>query len=119
MTARGKTEPAGALSVLQERLAQALEAARQSWPDIPLEGSRFAAHLARLVPADGHEETWGRLHMADVYLARAAADGLPSALATFEQRLMPEVDTAVARLKLPPAGLDEVRQALRQRMLVG
>ncbi|NBD10198.1 sigma-70 family RNA polymerase sigma factor [Corallococcus sp. Z5C101001] len=119
MTARGGAEPAGALSILQERLATALETARQSWPGVALEGPRFAAHLARLVPADGNEETWGRLHMTDVYLARAAADGLPAALATFEQRLMPEVDAAVARLKLPPAGLDEVRQALRQRMLVG
>ena len=119
MTARGSTEPASALPVLQERLAAALEAARQAWPGVSLEGPRFAAHLARLVPADGDEAAWGKLHMVDVYLARAAADGLPAALATFEARLMPEVDAAVSRLKLPAAGLDEVRQLLRQRMLVG
>ncbi|ATB51201.1 sigma-70 family RNA polymerase sigma factor [Corallococcus macrosporus] len=104
------------LAPLQARLAQALDTARAPWPGVALEGARFASHLGRLLPEVGAVET---LNLPDLYLARAAADGLPPALSAFEARYLPEVDVAVARLKLPPTGLDEVRQLLRQRMLVG
>nr|WP_225938087.1 sigma-70 family RNA polymerase sigma factor [Myxococcus sp. RHSTA-1-4] len=104
---------------MQERLSRLLEAARAPWPGVELEGPRFAGHLARLLAGDASPEDAEKLNLSDVYLARAAADGLPSALQAFEARFLPEVDAAVARLKLPPTGLDEVRQLLRQRMLVG
>ncbi|MFP2963237.1 hypothetical protein ACLEPN_37140, partial [Myxococcus sp. 1LA] len=118
VAARGGTAAASpeSLALLQARLAQALDTARAPWPGVALEGPRFASHLARLLPDEGTVET---LNLSDLYLARAAADGLPPALSAFESRFLPEVDVAVARLKLPPTGLDEVRQLLRQRMLVG
>ncbi|WP_426755778.1 sigma-70 family RNA polymerase sigma factor [Myxococcus sp. Y35] len=107
------------LPPLQARLVQALAVARAPWPGVDLEGPRFASHLARLLPGDGTSAEVESLTLPDVYLARAAADGLPSALSAFEARYLPEVNVAVTRLRLPPSGVDEVRQLLRQRMLVG
>jgi len=115
----GAAPPPEALPPLQARLAQALAVARASWPDVALEGPRFAGHLARLLPGEDVTAEVEALNLPDLYLARAAADGQPEALRAFEARLLPEVNVAVARLRLPPSGLDEVRQLLRQRMLVG
>jgi RNA polymerase sigma-70 factor (ECF subfamily) len=119
LAARGAPAAPESLAPLQERLSRVLAAARAQWPGVELEGPRFVGHLARLLAADAPPEDVEKLNLTDVYLARAAADGLPSALQAFESRFLPEVDAAVARLRLPPTGLDEVRQLLRQRMLVG
>jgi RNA polymerase sigma-70 factor (ECF subfamily) len=119
VAARGGTLPPEALPSLQERLTRVLQSARATWPGVELAGPRFVGHLARLLAVESPLEDVEKLNLPDVYLARAAADGLPAALQAFEARFLPEVDAAVARLKLPPSGLDEVRQLLRQRMLVG
>ena len=119
VAARGGTLPPEALPPLQERLTHVLQSARAAWPGVELGGPRFVGHLARLLADEAPSEDVEKLNLPDVYLARAAADGLPAALRAFEARFLPEVDAAVARLKLPPSGLDEVRQLLRQRMLVG
>ncbi|MCY1000075.1 transcriptional regulator [Myxococcus sp. MISCRS1] len=119
IAARGVPCAPESLPPLQALLARALGTAREAWPGVELDGARFVVHLARLLPAQAPSEDVEKFHLPDVYLARAAADQLPSALSAFEASFMPEVNAAVARLKLPPSGLDEVRQLLRQRMLVG
>ena len=80
-----------------------------------MDGVRFSAHLARHLPADSPAEELQRLHLPDLYLACACAEGLPLAHAAFEARLLPEVNVAVARLRLPPSSVDEVRQLVRQK----
>ncbi|QRO02834.1 transcriptional regulator [Archangium violaceum] len=111
--------PAGvSLADLEERLGRLLDTARAHWPGVDLDGARFAAHLARHLPADSTPEALERLHLPDLYLAHACAEGVPAAHAAFEAHLLSEVNVAVARLKLPPAALDEVRQLVRQKMLV-
>ena len=106
------------LATLEERLGRGLSTARAAWPGVALDGARFAAHLARHLPADSPVEALERLHLTDLYLACACAEGLPLAHAAFEARVLPEVHVAVARLKLPPSSVDEVRQLVRQKMLV-
>jgi RNA polymerase sigma-70 factor, ECF subfamily len=105
------------LDVLEERLGRGLSTARAAWPGVNLDGTRFVAHLARHLSADSPPEALERLHLADLYLACACAEGLPPAHAAFEARVLPEVNVAVARLKLPPSSVDEVRQLVRQKML--
>jgi RNA polymerase sigma-70 factor (ECF subfamily) len=117
ITAREGTPPGETLASLEEQLGRALSTARAAWPRVDLEGVRFIAHLARHLPADGSVEALERLHLGDLYLACACADGLPLAHAAFEARVLPEVDSAVARMKLPPSTVDEVRQLVRQKML--
>ncbi|MBU8896758.1 transcriptional regulator [Corallococcus sp. M34] len=119
LAARGGTAAPHVLSALQVALARAWDAARSPWPEVEQDALRFVAHLARLLPGDTAEPGLEKLHLSDLYLARAAADGVPAALAAFEKHLLPEVGLAVARLRLPAPGLDEVRQSLRQRMLLG
>ncbi|WP_224244494.1 sigma-70 family RNA polymerase sigma factor [Hyalangium gracile] len=106
------------LPELEARLARALEMARAAWPGVELDGPRFAAHLGRHLSPDSSPEALEQLHLGDLYLACACTEGVPSALTAFESRFLPEVGVAVARLRLPAATVDDVRQQLRQKMLV-
>lgn len=58
-------------------------------------------------------------HDADVYLAIALAAQDQGALRVFEDKLVPHVDQALRRLRLPPNTQDEVRQTVRFDLLVG
>jgi RNA polymerase sigma-70 factor (ECF subfamily) len=118
LSARDGTPPAEAPPALEALLAHVLETARRAWPGVELDAPRFVAHLARLLPEGQAPEALERMHLTDLYLARACVDRLPAALAAFEAQVLPEVDAAVARLKLPPATVDEVRQLVRQKMLL-
>ncbi|WP_224246239.1 sigma-70 family RNA polymerase sigma factor [Hyalangium gracile] len=116
--AREGAAPSESLPSLEARLARALDTARAAWPGVELDGARFVAHLARHLPAEGFPESLEHFHLGDFYLACACAQRVPAALAAFESRFLPEVDVAVARMKLPASVLDEVRQQFRQKMLV-
>jgi RNA polymerase sigma-70 factor (ECF subfamily) len=118
LSARDGAAPAELPAALEELLARVLETARRAWPAVALDPGRFVAHLARLLPEGQPPEALERMHLADLYLARACAEGVPAALAAFESHVLPEVDAAVARLKLPPSTVDEVRQLVRQKMLL-
>jgi RNA polymerase sigma-70 factor (ECF subfamily) len=118
LAARESEAAAQSLPELEALLVRVLDTARAAWPGVVLEGRRFVAHLARLLPAAHAPEALERLALGDLYLARACVEGVPAALAAFEARLLPEVYVAVARLKLPPTAVDELRQQVRQKMLV-
>jgi RNA polymerase sigma-70 factor (ECF subfamily) len=55
---------------------------------------------------------------ADLYLACACARGDERAIALFERELFPLVDEAVAAFKQPAHFIDEVKQALREKLFV-
>jgi RNA polymerase sigma-70 factor (ECF subfamily) len=118
IAAREDTSAGAPLTAWEERLDRALGTARAAWPHVDLDGTRFVTHIARHLAANASPESLEALHVGDLYLACACADGLPAAHAAFEARILPEVDLAVARMKLSPSTLDEVRQLVRQRMLV-
>jgi RNA polymerase sigma-70 factor (ECF subfamily) len=58
------------------------------------------------------------LRSSDLYLACACARGVPAALRTFDERLLARLGRHLARLRLPPEGVEEVRIALRERLLL-
>ncbi|HEX8702002.1 MAG TPA: sigma-70 family RNA polymerase sigma factor [Myxococcaceae bacterium] len=118
LTAREGTPSEEPPAALAQRLERVCEKARAAWPEVQLEGPRFVAHLARHLPASSPVEALETLHLGDLYLACACAQGIPSALTAFESHFLRVVDVAVARMKLPATTVDEVRQQLRQRMLV-
>ncbi|XXF77821.1 transcriptional regulator [Myxococcaceae bacterium GXIMD 01537] len=118
LAAREGALPAGEPAELEALLSRALEEARAAWPAVALDAGRFIEHLARLLPEGELTAALARMHLGDLYLARACVEGLPAALAAFEAHVLPEVDAAVARLKLPPSTVDEVRQFVRQKMLL-
>ncbi len=87
--------------------------ARRAWPELEVGDARFAGYLAaRLGDDDG-------LYVEDLYLACACVDGLPRALAAFDERHLTAVPRYLARLDRSAAFADEVRQQLRERLFVG
>src|SRR4029453_5873016 len=58
-------------------------------------------------------------HVADLVLARAWAVGDSAALAEFERRYMPEIEAALARFRMPADEADELKQVVRERLMVG
>ncbi len=92
-------------------------AGRASFPAIVLADSAIAQRLARML----HEDPGAQLealHDADVYLAIALAAGIPEALCTFEDTLVPQMTLALRRLRIPNGVADDVKQALRVELLV-
>jgi RNA polymerase sigma-70 factor (ECF subfamily) len=76
---------------------------------------RFADHLRALAAGD---QAAAPLQAADLYLARACADGHPEALAAFEREVMPGVRAALLGRGTSAAELEEAMQAVRERLLV-
>jgi RNA polymerase sigma-70 factor, ECF subfamily len=101
---------------LRDHVAQC----RTRWPTLELAPDTILRALADRVPATGNAQTWlTSIHAADVALAAACAAGDRRALAIFEATLMPEVAAYIARTSSNRAVADEVRQVVRERLLVG
>jgi RNA polymerase sigma-70 factor (ECF subfamily) len=94
-----------------------VSAAEAAWAGVlVLPRDQFIAFVA--ARADG-EGALADLHQADLYLACGCAHAVPEALELFESGLMPEVTTATRKLRLSPDAQDEVRQIVREKVLVG
>jgi RNA polymerase sigma-70 factor (ECF subfamily) len=97
----------------QRTPATLYRAGRRAWPDLPLDEARFCAFVTGL----GSEIDPARA--ADLYLACASIAALPAALAAFETYLLHPLDGALKRTGASPELIDEVKQTLRVRLLVG
>jgi len=96
-------------------LRKAFDAARARWPQIQLSLEGYTAHVQSLMPSsvtDGIE-------LGDLYLAAAAAAGDPGALAVFEAEILAGIGRHLTRFRQDAEFVDEVRQAVRIRLLVG
>jgi len=113
-------EPGLAGEELESLLARVVDQARGAWPKLPYATETFISELAERMPVDvelvDHLET---LPAADVYLAYACAHSIVEAVRAFELHLIPVVERALARLGAQPDAIDEVKQRLRERLLVG
>jgi RNA polymerase sigma-70 factor, ECF subfamily len=97
-------------------LAEAIfEAGRRVWPDVLLPLERVVQRAGDLGvdtmrPAD---------RAADLFLAYACAEGDPRAIRHFERHMLSQIGQYVARFDLPAHVLDELRQQVRVKLLVG
>jgi RNA polymerase sigma-70 factor (ECF subfamily) len=91
-------------------MATMFERGRAAWPEIALDERTFADHLARLSATGEHAE--------DLYLACACAHGDRAAVTAFERRFLGEVKLYISRIDATPQFVEEVQQALRERLLV-
>ncbi len=109
------------VTVSAEQIAAAVAriaaAGRAAWPDVALGQDAIAARLTARV-AEDPETQLDQLHDADVYLAMALAAGDDAAVRAFEDKLVPQIDVALRRMRLPGGTADEVKQALRFELLV-
>src|SRR5262245_53373190 len=91
------------------------ELGRDAWPDVDLDEATFVRRLSHLdIPLDQVAARAG-----DLYLAWACAEGNPVALAHFDQHHLRRIGIYVARWGLSDDTVDELRQQLRIRLLVG
>jgi RNA polymerase sigma-70 factor (ECF subfamily) len=91
-----------------------LAAGQAAWPEVKLDGQRFAAHVrARL-----SDEQLARAHASDLYLACACLAGDAAALAALEACYISQVGSFISRIDSSKSFVDEVAQILRQRLLL-
>jgi RNA polymerase sigma-70 factor (ECF subfamily) len=104
---------------LEAALAEIVDRARATWRDVGLDDRVFVRHLATRVGDGPLPQAFGALHLADLYLACACSLGTPAALRAFEQTCMAKIDLYIARVARSAESKDEVRQNVRQALLVG
>ncbi len=104
---------------LEERLGELLGAARVAWPDVALDDDTFLQHLAERLPEEGDAvAALGAVHGPDLFLACACLGGDPRALAAFDRHFLSEVASFLGRADALAGFTDEVKQALRTRLLL-
>lgn len=104
---------------LAERLAALVDEARTSWPSVGLRPEAFVRHVAERLPGEADVEASLRaLHASDLYLAFACASGDRRALASFDRVFLSQVRSYVAKLDSSASFADEVKQQLREKLLV-
>jgi RNA polymerase sigma-70 factor, ECF subfamily len=90
----------------------------QAWPDLTIDHARLIEAIARAA-GDDVEPGLTELHVEDLALAVACADGVPNALAHCDRLCASAITAAVARVDRSADLRDEVRQILWQRIFVG
>ncbi len=109
---------------IAEVVTRIAAAGQAAWPTIVLADHVIAERIAARLRDDAEHRGDAELvgmpqHDADVFLAIALANGVPGALRIFEDELVPQIQLALRRLRLPPATIDEVKQTVRFDLLVG
>lgn len=121
---RGLPEPiraaVAASNELDALLEKGIALARARHPDVDVTlhalFSRLAVHLAG---TPDPLEALARVHWEDFWLATACAEGRSAAIARLERDFLVEVPQHIAHLRRDAIFEDEVRQRLRERLLVG
>jgi RNA polymerase sigma-70 factor, ECF subfamily len=104
---------------LDRRLWGLVAEGRAAWPDLNLDGKDLVEFVARQLTPEMADAALDGLRPTDLYLACACAKGLPGAVAAFDRDYMREVDIALARMRIGPPRLNDVKQLVRQRLFVG
>jgi RNA polymerase sigma-70 factor, ECF subfamily len=98
----------------------AWERGQAAWPEVRLAPPTFAAFLdPRLQPGEDAVDALARLRAEDLYLACACLEGDPAALRAFEERYLARVPQCLASLRPSATVVDDTRQLLREKLLVG
>ncbi len=100
-------------------MADLVRRARAPWPDIDLSDELFVRYVAERV-GDGPDlvDMLARVHAADLYLACACSRGDARAIAAFERVFVSQISAYLSRSDALPNFTDEVKQAVRERVLV-
>jgi RNA polymerase sigma-70 factor (ECF subfamily) len=110
--------PTDAVTHFATRLAARIDDARAAWPTVRVDLTGVVAAIDERLPERDLEAALDGLHVSDLFLTVAIAGGDTRAIRAFDRRLLPEVDAYVARTNSAPAFADEVKQVLRERLLL-
>ena len=108
-----------AIPDLDRRLWSIVAEGRAAWPALSVDALDVVAFVARQVTSDLADAALDGLRPADIYLACGCAHHAPGAIAAFDRDYMREVDIALARMRIGPPRLSDVKQLVRQRLFVG
>ncbi len=105
---------------LEALLVELLKAARSRYPGVRLDAEHFARHLgSRIAGGQAVFDALGHLRAEDLYLARACVSGDRNAIASFESECMRGADGALRRRSIDEDTVEEAKQNIRERLLVG
>ncbi|MBX3192813.1 MAG: sigma-70 family RNA polymerase sigma factor [Labilithrix sp.] len=99
---------------MDERLVAIVARARAAWPKVAVAEDAFAAHLEERAAS-----FLDKVHGDDLYLACGVLHRDRAALASFEERFMARVPEYVLRIRAGGDVVDEVKQLLRERLIMG
>jgi RNA polymerase sigma-70 factor (ECF subfamily) len=108
-----------AIADLDRRLWAIVAEGRAAWPQLAIDAKDVVEFVGRQATAELADAALDGLRPADLYLACACARHLPGAIAAFDRDYMREVDVALARMRVGPPRLADVKQLVRQRLFVG
>jgi RNA polymerase sigma-70 factor (ECF subfamily) len=118
-----ETSASSASAELDRAIHEAHQRGATEWHPVVLDIGEYAQHLAFAVstapggPADPRAAL-GSLRTSDLYLARAAGRGDPIAQELFVQRFLVPIARSTASVDASPAMIDDVGQALHERLLL-
>ena len=92
-----------------------IDRARAAWPELDLDEAGFAAHVERCLADGGDAAT---LHAGDLWLAYGCSIGDDHAVTAFDREVLSQVGLLLGRMQPTPLLVDEVRQVLRDKLLV-
>lgn len=92
-----------------------LALAHAAWPARWLDDATFLAHVRGFASSADERAA---LHVAELYLARACAAGIPEALEILERDHLSRVREFAASVDSSPEFVNELKQRLRERVLV-
>lgn len=102
---------------LEAALAKLVRDARAAWPEVNMEAGAFLRYVAERLPSTGEaHEVLAGLRAADVFLAFACVRGDARALEALDAHVLSQAGAWLPREE--PALVDELRQRLRQRLLL-
>lgn len=104
---------------LDRRLWTIVAEGRTAWPDFAIDAKDVVEFIGRQVTDELAADALDGLRPADLYLACACAKGINAAITAFDRDYMKEVDIALARMRIGPPRLSDVKQLVRQRLFVG
>jgi len=104
-------------ATVERELEDGLALAQQRWPAIKLDDAALWAEIAARIDDEGAPPAAEAF--AEVYLAVACAAGDGAALAAFDAAYVANLGAVLGRFRLDRFALDEVKQVLRERLLLG
>jgi RNA polymerase sigma-70 factor (ECF subfamily) len=104
---------------LEDRLQHLVQEARSSWPTLAVAAADFVAYVAERLPDNlPLADALASVHASDLYLACGCTRADAAALSAFDQQFLARLDRVLQRLTRDAAVVDEVRQAVRTKLLV-
>lgn len=101
-----------------EALSRCFHEAKAAYPEVLLSEGPFIAHVRDKLALLGEGGVLADLRTTELFLARAAADREPVAIAYFERDTFREVEAAYRRFPQIPIALDDVKQRLREKLFL-